>query len=85
MGLSNCAVVHVDFDHFTKDLAIATPCNWVVIHCYAGVFAAEHQRIANGLDVFPIDFYVIEAMHLAVHGVGIEVESEEFHGVGMQI
>ena len=78
-------VVHVDAYLLAKELLSLVPHDGVAVHGHDGVLGVVDQRVAHGLHIDAVSTYLIVGVHLAVDGVGIDVEGEYLQRVGMHV
>ena len=83
MGKADGGISHVYLDFLTQQLAIEIPGNRILIHRHAGVLGIEYQGITYCLDVIAEGTHMRIGMHLAVNGIGIDVESVDAHRIRM--
>ena len=83
--LTDGAVIGEHLDDFTCQLSGTAPGDRVGIHRHTRVAAVANQRVAHGLQVDTVHAHLAVAVHLAVDGVGIDVERLHPHGIGMQV
>ena len=83
MGEAHGGVVHEHLYAFAEQLSAAVPHDGVAVHRHAGVLGVEDEGVADRLHVVAEGAHLAEGMHLAVYGVGIDVEGIDLHRVGM--
>ena len=77
------AVVHVDLYLLTEQLLRTVPQNRVGIHRQTGILGIINQRIAHCLHIRAVGTHLVEAVHLAIYRVGIDVVCIDFQRVAM--
>ena len=85
MRLTNGAVVHIQMNLLSQKLTIVVPDDGILIHGHARVLRTEHQRVAYCLKVFSVHPYLMICVHLAVHGVGIDMKGEQLQRITMHV
>ena len=83
MGKADGGISHIHPDFLTQQLAVGIPGDRILIHRHARVLGIEYQGIAHCLDVVAEGTHMRIGMHLAVNGIGIDVESVDAHRIRM--
>ena len=83
MGKTDGGISHIHSDFLTQQLAVGIPGDRILIHRHTRVLGIEYQGIAHCLDVVAEGTHMRIGMHLAVNGIGIDVESVDAHRIRM--
>ncbi len=83
MGKADGGISHIHPDFLTQQLAVGIPGDRILIHRHARVLGIEYQGIAHCLDVVAEGTHMRIGMHLAVNGIGIDVEGVDAHRIRM--
>ena len=82
------AVVEVDIDFVTKDLALKVPDHSMVVHIDDGIGLAQLQRVTDALHIVTEETHLIKSPqhpNRVVDRIGDNVVDERAQGIGMQV